>query len=84
MKNINFTTIRLLFFERFIGKVLVSKKIYFCEKIYQYFIDYLYNGNKVKLLHTMLPGKSSYVNSYDEQNNWMYFLIENNSLIRKI
>ena len=35
--------------------VLVSNKIFFGEKNYKYFIDYLYNEHKVKPLHIMLP-----------------------------
>ena len=31
-----------------IEEVLVSKKISFCEISYKYFIDYLYNNDKVK------------------------------------
>ena len=57
-------------------KVLVSNKISFVEKDYKYFIGYLYNGNKVKPLHIMLPKTSAYVKSYDGQTKWMYFFIE--------
>ena len=48
-KKIIFTAIRLLFFVKDgdTEKVLVSNKIYFCEKNYKYFIDYLYNDHKV-------------------------------------
>ena len=60
-----------------IEKVLVSNKIYFSEKNYKYFIGYLYNGNKVKLLNIML----SYVESFDGQTKWMYFLIEDDYLL---
>ena len=49
-------------------KVLVSKKISFIEKNYNYFIGYLYNDNNVKPLHILFP-KSS----YDRQTKWMYF-----------
>ena len=38
-----------------IEKVLVSNKIFVGEKNYKYFIGYLYNDNKVKSLHIMLP-----------------------------
>ena len=37
-----------------IVKVLVSSKIYFGEKNYNYFIGYLYNNHKVKPLHIMI------------------------------
>ena len=48
-----------------VEKVLVSNKISFGEKNYKYFIGYLYNDNKVKLLHMKLPKTSAYVKSYD-------------------
>ena len=50
-----------------IEKVLVSNKISFGEKNYKYFIGYLYNDNKVKPFHIMLP------ESYDGQTKWIYF-----------
>ena len=31
----------------------------------------------------MLPKTSAYVNSYDRQTKWMYFLIEDNELLKK-
>ena len=36
-------------------KVLVSNKVYFGEKIYKYFIGYLYNDHEVKPLHIIVP-----------------------------
>ena len=66
-----------------IEKVLVSNKISFGENNYEYFIDYLYNGNKVKLLNIMLPKTSAYAKSYNRQIKWTYFLIEDNDLLEK-
>ena len=56
-------------------KVLVSNKISLVKKNYKYFIGYLYNDNKVKPLHMMVPKMSAYAKSYDGQTNWMCFLI---------
>ena len=67
-----------------IEKVLVSNKISFGEKNYKYLIGYLYNDNKVKPLHIMLPKASAYVISYDGQIKDLYFLIEGNVLLEKI
>ena len=50
---------------------------------YKYFIGYLYNGNKFKPLNIMLPKTSPYVKSYDEQTEWMYYLIEDDNLLEK-
>ena len=52
-----------------IEKVLVSNNISFGEKNYKYFIGYLHNDNKVRLLHIMLPKTSAYLKIYDGQTN---------------
>ena len=52
-----------------IEKVLVSNNISFGAKNYKYFIGYLYNDNKVRLLHIMLPITSAYLKIYDGQTN---------------
>ena len=44
--------------------ILASNKISSDEKNYKYFIDYLYDDYKVKLLYLMLPRTSSFVKSY--------------------
>ena len=41
----------------------------------------MYNGNKVKRLNIMLPKTRTYVKSYDEQTQWMYFLIKDDELL---
>ena len=50
-----------------IEKVLVSNKISFGEKIYKYFIGYMYIDNKSKPLHIVLTKTSTFVKSYDGQ-----------------
>ena len=47
--------------------MLLSNKISFGENNYKYFIDYLYNDNKLKPLHKMLPKRSAYVKTYNER-----------------
>ena len=66
-----------------IEKILVSNKISFSEKNYKYFIGYLYNDNKVKPLHIMLPKTRAYVKGYDGQTKWMYFFIEDDDFLEK-
>ena len=44
--------------------ILASNKISSDEKNYKYFIDYLYDDYKIKLLYLMLPRTSSFVKSY--------------------
>ena len=41
------------------------------------------NDHKVKPLHIMLPKTSAYVKSYDGQTKWMYFLIEDDVVLKK-
>ena len=43
----------------------------------------MYNDNKVKQLHIMLPKTSAYVKSCDGQIKWIYFLIEDDDLLEK-
>ena len=44
----------------------------------------MYNDNKVKPLHIMLPKRSPYVKSYDGQTKWMYYFIEEDDLLKNI
>ena len=63
LKNINFTTIKVIFFRGWrrnvcmimYDNILVSSKISFCEKNCKYFVSYLYNGHEIKPLNVMLP-----------------------------
>ena len=61
----------------------MSKKISFGEKNYKCFIGYLYNGNKVKPLNIMLPKTSAFAKSYDGQTKRVYFLTEDDDLLKK-
>ena len=54
--EINFTAIKSYFLKDVdIDKILESNKISSDEKIYMYFIGYLYNDKEVKLSYIMLP-----------------------------
>ena len=64
--------------------MLISNKVSFREKNHKYFIGYFYDDHKFKPLHIMLPKTSAYVKSYDGQIKWMYFLIENDDLLKNI
>ena len=66
-----------------IEKVLVSNKIFFGEKNYEYFIGNLYNDHKVKPLQIMIPKMSSYLNGYDGQTKCMYLLTDDDDLLGK-
>ena len=67
-----------------IEKVLLSEKTSFTEKNYKCFIGYLYDNQKVKPLHIMLPKTSAFVKSYDGQTKWVYFLTGFDNLITNI
>ena len=43
----------------------------------------MYNDNKVKPLQIMLLQTNTFVNSYNGQTKWMYFLIEDYDLLEK-
>ena len=45
---------------------------------------YLHNDNKIKPLHILLPKTSAYVKSYDGRTKWIVFLIEDDSLLKKM
>ena len=77
-KKINITAIKVL-----TEKVLASNKISSGERKNKYFIGHLYNDDEVKPLHIMLPKTNTYVKSYDGQTKWMYFLIEDDDLLKK-
>ena len=42
-----------------------------------------YNDSKVNPLHIMLSKASVYVKNYNGQTKWMYFLIEDDDLLKK-
>ena len=43
----------------------------------------MYNDNRVKPLHIILPKTSAYVKSYDKHTKWVHFLIEHDDLLEK-
>ena len=43
----------------------------------------MHNDNKVKPLHIILPKTSTYVESYDDETKWMYFLIVGDGVLEK-
>ena len=43
----------------------------------------MYNDNKVKTLHTMLPKASACKKNCDAQTKWMHFFIEDGDLLQK-
>ena len=61
-------------------KILVPNEI--PSGNYKYFVDYLYDDYKVKPLHIMLPKTSAYIKSNDGQTKWMYFLFEDDDLLK--
>ena len=65
-----------------IGKLLVSIKISFGEKNYNYFVGCVYNDNRIKPLHIMLLKTNAHVKSYDGQIKWMYFSVEDDDLLK--
>ena len=52
------------------------------ERNYKHFINYLYDDYKIKILHIILPKAATIVKSYDGQSKWIYFLIEDDNLLK--
>ena len=50
-----------------IVKILISNKISSGNKNYKYFIAYLDDDYKIKLLHIMLPKPSAYIKTNDDE-----------------
>ena len=81
-KNINFSTIKVLFLEDVdIKNVLVSNKISSAEKNYKYFIGYLNDGYKIKTLYIILP-KNKHVRCFLIEDN--DFLNKYNTILNKV
>ena len=66
-----------------IKRVLVSERFLLVKRNYTYIIGYLYDNHTVKPLHIMLPKTGTYVKIYNGQTQWMYFLIEDDDLLKK-
>ena len=43
----------------------------------------MYDNDKVKSLHIILPKTTAHVKRYDGQTKWMYFLLEEDDLLEK-
>ena len=43
----------------------------------------MYDNNKSKLLHRMLPKTRACVKGFDDQTKWMYLLLEDDDLLEK-
>ena len=71
-------------FYRYKSPILFKRCISLRKRNYRYFIGYLYNDDKVKPLHSILPKTSAYVKGCDGQTEWMYFLSEDDDLSKKI
>ena len=71
LKNTSFNALNGLFLQGLdIENLLVSSKIFFCERISKFFIGCFYDDSKINPLDVMLP---IYVKHYDGQTKWMYF-----------
>ena len=61
----------------------MSKRVFSSENNYKYFIGYKVGNYKNNILSIMLPQTRTCVKSYDDENKWMYFLIEDEELLKK-
>ena len=66
-----------------IDNILLSNMIPSGEKKYIYFIDYLDGDYKIKPSHIMLLKTTPCVKGYNGQMECMYFLIEDDDLLKR-
>ena len=64
-------------------KILTSKRVFSGENNYKYFIGYKVGNYKNNMLSIKLPQTRACGKSYDDDNKWMYFLIEDGELLTK-
>ena len=63
--------------------MLISKTVFPGENNYKYFIGYKVGNCKNNMLSIILPQTSACVKRYDDETKWMYFLIEDEELLKK-
>ena len=66
-----------------IDNILISNNISSGKKKHNYFIEFRDINYKTKSLCIMLPKSSAYVKRYNGKTKWMYFLIEDDELLKK-
>ena len=70
LKNIKFTTIKILFFKRMY--IHISNKISSSKKNCEYFIGYIDGDYKINPFIKILLKTSVYVKSYDSETKWIF------------
>ena len=69
--------------DKVIENMLGSNKMFLVKTNCKYFIGYLYDDYKIKLLNIILPKTTVYVKSYDSQTKSINFLIEDDDFLEK-
>ena len=69
--------------DKVIENMLGSNKMFLVKTNCKYFIGYLYDDYKIKLLNIILPKTRAHVKSYDSQTKSRYFLIEDDDFLEK-
>ena len=64
-----------------INKIVVSNKLYFGKKWFEYFIGYK-DAKKIGPLYIFLPKISAYKRDFDE-TRYIFFLINDDELLKK-
>ena len=62
---------------------MISKKIPSSQKNYKLFFSYI-DDYRLESFNIVLPRKRRYVKSYDGGTTWMYFMNEDEELLKKI
>ena len=67
-----------------IDNILISNRIYSGKKNYKHFIGYMDNDYNIKAICIMLPNTSTSVKSYGGKTKWIYFLTEDDELLKNM
>ena len=65
-----------------IDNIFTSKRIFSSKNNYKYFIGYI-NDYKIKLFSIILPKTSAYVKTFDGETKSIYFMIEDEELLKE-
>ena len=78
-----FTTIKIHFSGDAENNNVISNKTFFGDKNYKFFVGYIDDAYKIKPFSVILAKTRGYVKRYDDETKWMYFLIEDEELLKK-
>ena len=82
LKNLNFTIIKFFLEDVDIDSILICVKLSSGEKNCRCFIGCMDDDYKMKPFIIIFPKLSAYIESFDGETKWMYFLVEDDELLK--